>query len=123
MLRSVRLRQACISTLSRGEVTFRADTALDIRRGVRVKIEKLVAPVGIAAVAVGMAGGYGGPASAANNIKPFGTQETLKDYGTGAPMIGYTVMALTPSSDAVPHNGQLYEATVTVEGLGGSATR
>ncbi len=62
------------------------------------------------------------PASAANNIKPFGQQETLNDYGTGAPMIGYTVMGLSPSSDAVPHNGQLYAATVTVEGLGGWAT-
>jgi hypothetical protein len=87
-----------------------------------VKIKKLVAPVGIAAVAVGMAGATAVPASAANNIKPFGTQETLNDYGTGAPMIGYTVMALSPSSDPVPHNGQLYAATVKVEGLGGWAT-
>src|SRR5258708_39630126 len=62
------------------------------------------------------------PASAANNIKPFGQQETLNDYGTGAPMIGYTVTGLSPSSDAVFHNGQLYAATVTVEGLGGWAT-
>ena len=62
------------------------------------------------------------PASAANNIKPFGTQETLNDYGTGAPMIGYTVTGLSPSSDPVPHNGQLYAATVKVEGLGGWAT-
>ena len=37
-------------------------------------------------------------------------------------MIGYTVMGLSPNSDAVPHNGQLYAATVTVEGLGGWAT-
>src|SRR5882757_6212860 len=62
------------------------------------------------------------PASAADNIKPFGQQAALNDYGTGAPMIGYTVTGLNPSSDAVPHNGQLYEATVTVEGLGGWAT-
>jgi Domain of unknown function (DUF1942) len=74
-----------------------------------VKIRKLVAPVGIAAVAVGMAAGTAVPASAANNIKPFGTQETLNN-------IGYTVMALSPSSDPVPHNGQLYEANVTSEG-------
>jgi hypothetical protein len=86
-----------------------------------VKIRKLVAPVGIAAVAVGLAAGAAVPASAANNIKPFGTQETLNDYGTGAPMIGYTVMGLSPSSDPVPHNGQLYAATVKVEGLGGWA--
>ncbi|HET7666617.1 MAG TPA: DUF1942 domain-containing protein [Mycobacterium sp.] len=87
-----------------------------------MKIRKLVAPVGIAAVAVGVAASTAGPASAANNIKPFGTQETLNDYGTGAPMIGYTVMGLSPSSDPVPHNGQLYAATVKVEGLGGWAT-
>jgi len=37
-------------------------------------------------------------------------------------MIGYRVNCLSPSSDAVPHNGQLYAATVTVEGLGGWAT-
>ena len=87
-----------------------------------MKIRKLVAPVGVAAVAMGMAASTVIPASAANNIKPFGQQETLNDYGTGAPMIGYTVTGLSPSSDAVPHNGQLYAATVTVEGLGGWAT-
>jgi Domain of unknown function (DUF1942) len=87
-----------------------------------VKIRKLVASVGIAAVAVGMAAGTAVPASAANNIKPFGTQETLNDCCTGAPMIGYTVMGLSPSSDPVPHNGQLYAAAVKVEGLGGWAT-
>jgi hypothetical protein len=79
-----------------------------------VKIRKLVAPVGIAAVAVGMAAGTAVPASAANNIKPFGTQETLNE-------IGYTVTGLSPSSDPVPHNGQLYAATVKVDGLGGWA--
>jgi Domain of unknown function (DUF1942) len=87
-----------------------------------VKIRKLVVPVGVAAVAIGMAASTVIPASAANNIKPFGQQETLNDYVTGAPMIGYTVTGLSPSSDAVPHNGQLYAATVTVEGLGGWAT-
>ncbi|MCT7366899.1 MPT63 family protein [Mycolicibacterium llatzerense] len=75
---------------------------------------KLVAPVGIAAIVFGMAGVTAGTASAANNIKPFGQQETLNE-------IGYTVKGLKPSSDPVPHNGQLYSATVTVEGLGGWA--
>jgi hypothetical protein len=87
-----------------------------------VKIRKLVAPVGVAALAIGMGAATVVPASAANNIKPFGQQETLNDYVTGAPMIGYTVTGLSQSSDAVPHNGQLYAATVTVEGLGGWAT-
>ena len=87
-----------------------------------MKIRKLVAPVGVAALAIGMGAATVVPASAANNIKPYGQQETLNDYATGAPMIGYTVMGLSPSSDAVPHNGRLYASTVTVEGLGGWAT-
>jgi hypothetical protein len=87
-----------------------------------VKIQKLVAPLGVAAVAIGMAAATAAPASAANNIKPYGVQETLNDYGTGAPMIGYTVYGLAPSSAPVPHNGTLYAATVKVEGLGGWAT-
>ena len=73
---------------------------------------KFVAPIGVVAIAFGMAGVTAGHASAANNIKPFGQQETLNE-------IGYTVKGLKPSSDPVPHNGQLYSATVTVEGLGG----
>ena len=75
---------------------------------------KFVAPIGVVAVALGMAGVTAGPASAANNIKPFGQQETLNE-------IGYTVKGLKPSSDPVPHNGRLYSATVTVEGVGGWA--
>lgn len=74
---------------------------------------KFVAPVGIAAVAFGMVAAAGS-ASAANNIKPFGQQEALNE-------IGYTVKGLHPSSDPVPHNGQLYAATIKVEGLGGWA--
>jgi Domain of unknown function (DUF1942) len=87
-----------------------------------VKVRKLAAPVGIAAITIGIAASTVSPASAANNIKPFGQQETLNDYGTGGPMIGYSVTGLNPSSDAVPHNGQLYEATVTVDAPGGWAT-
>jgi uncharacterized protein DUF1942 len=81
-----------------------------------VKIRKLVAPVGVAAVAIGMAASTAVPASATNNIKPFGQPESLNDAATGAPMITYTVHGLNPSSDAVFHNGQLYEATVTADG-------
>jgi hypothetical protein len=80
-----------------------------------MKIRKLVARVGIAAVAVGMAAGTAVPASAANNIKPYGVPESLKDV-YGNPMITYTVKGLRPSSDAVFHNGRLYEATVTNDG-------
>ena len=87
-----------------------------------MRINKLAGAVAVTAIGVGVAAVTVAPASAANNIKPFGQQETLNDSATGAPMIGYTVTGLSPSSDAVPHNGQLYAATVTVEGLGGWAT-
>ncbi|MDT5196618.1 MAG: hypothetical protein QOH20_3372 [Mycobacterium sp.] len=87
-----------------------------------MRINKLAGAVAATAIGVGVAAGTVAPASAANNIKPFGQQETLNDSVTGAPMIGYTVTGLSPSSDAVFHNGQLYAATVTVEGLGGWAT-
>ena len=86
-----------------------------------MSIKKLTAPLGVASVMISVAAGTAIPASAANNIKPFGQQETLNDCCTGAPMIGYTVTDLSPSEDAVPHNGQLYAATTTVEGLGGWA--
>jgi hypothetical protein len=77
-----------------------------------------------AVAAAGIAFGFGAvaPASATDNIQPFGTQETLNDWGTGGPMIGYTVMGLSPSSDPVPHNGQLYEAPLTVNAFGAWAT-
>jgi hypothetical protein len=87
-------------------------------RGAKVKINKLAASMGIAGVAIGIAAGTVVPASAASNIKPFGQMETLLDPATGAPMITYTVHGLNPSSDAVAHNGQLYEAPVTVDGGG-----
>lgn len=86
-----------------------------------MKTTKFVAQIGIAAVAVGLALGTMAPAGATNNIKPYGTQETLKDIW-GNSEIGYTVDGLGPSTDAVPAqiNGQLYEASVTVEAVQGS---
>jgi hypothetical protein len=81
-----------------------------------MKVRKLAAAVGVAAVMISVAVGTVEPASAASNIKAFGQGETLLDPATGAPMITYTVHGLNPSSDAVPHNGQLYEATVTAVG-------
>jgi hypothetical protein len=81
-----------------------------------VKFEKLAGVVAVTAATVGMAAATVVPASAANNIKPFGQPESINDLATGAPMITYTVEGLRPSSDAVPHNGQLYEAAVTSEG-------
>jgi hypothetical protein len=81
-----------------------------------MKVKQLAGAISVTAIAVGMAAGTVVPASAANNIKPFGQPESLNDVATGAPMITYTVHGLNPSSDAVFHNGQLYEATVTVDG-------
>lgn len=80
-----------------------------------VMIQKLGASVGVAAVAIGIAVGTAIPASAANNIKEFGQPESFKD-AYGNPMITYTVQGLRPSSDAVFHNGRLYEANVTSDG-------
>ncbi|MDT5413011.1 MAG: hypothetical protein QOG14_5231 [Mycobacterium sp.] len=78
-----------------------------------MKIQKLVAPLGITAVAIGIA--LAGPASAANSIKTYGEPQSLKDV-YGNPMITYTVQGLRPSSDALFHNGRLYEANVTNDG-------
>lgn len=58
-----------------------------------------------------------GPASAVDNIKPFGQQMRILDWA-GEPSIGYTVKDLMPSSDPMPHRGQLYEATLTVDTFG-----
>ena len=80
-----------------------------------MKIQKLVASVGVASVAIGIAVSTAIPASAATNIKEFGQPESFKD-AYGNPMITYTVQGLRPSSDAVFHNGRLYEANVTNEG-------
>ncbi|MBI3228170.1 MAG: MPT63 family protein [Mycolicibacterium cosmeticum] len=61
------------------------------------------------------------PASAIDNIKPFGQQETIDSGGSA---IGYTVAGLKPSSDAIPYPvaGQLYEATVTVDAVRGAVS-
>jgi hypothetical protein len=80
-----------------------------------MNIKKFVAPVGVAALAIAMATSTAFPASAANNIKTYGTPESLND-AYGNPMITYTVVGLRKSSDPVPHNGRLYEATVNVDG-------
>ncbi len=85
-----------------------------------MRIKKLAAPVGAAAIMFSIAAGTVVPASAANNIKPFGTQETLRD---GVVETGYTVAGLSPSTDTIPYqvNGRLYESMVTVEAVQGWA--
>lgn len=67
------------------------------------------------------------PASAINNIKGFGVQETLKDFYSLSDFsseIGYTVKNLRPSRDAVPYPlaGRLYEANVTTDAVVGTVT-
>jgi hypothetical protein len=80
-----------------------------------VKVKKLAAPMSAAAIMISVAAGTAVPASAASNIKPFGQPETLLGPYE-VPQITYTVDGLNPSSAAVPHDGQLYEATVNSEG-------
>lgn len=67
------------------------------------------------------------PASAINNIKGFGVQETLKDFyslGNFSSEIGYTVKNLRPSRDPVafPVAGRLYEANVSSTAVVGNVT-
>ena len=82
--------------------------------------KKLAGAFAATALVFGVGVATGGPASAVDNIKPFDQQMRILDY-TGAPSIGYTVRDLMPSSDPVPHNGQLYEATLTVDTFGAQA--
>lgn len=71
------------------------------------------------AIACGLAAATVIPASAVDNIKPFGKQAIL-DLGSNR--IGYTVAGISESTDAIPYqiSGRLYEATVTADALWGS---
>ena len=65
------------------------------------------------------------PASAVNNLKGFGVQETLKNFYSLSDFsseIGYTVKNLKPSSDVVPYPvaGRLYEANVSTDAVIGT---
>ena len=82
-----------------------------------MNIKKLAGAVAATAFTFSVGATTAAPASAVDNIKPFGNQERLNG-ANGGPMIGYTVRDLSPSSDPVPHSGQLYEATVTVDAFG-----
>lgn len=84
-------------------------------------IKKLAGVVVAAAIPFGIGAVTVAPAWATDNIKIFGEQERINDWGTGAPLIGYTVMNFSPSSAAVPHSGQLYEATLNVVAFDGWA--
>jgi hypothetical protein len=80
-----------------------------------VKVNKLAGAVAATAIALSFGAVTAAPAGAANNIKLFGQPEPLNDV-YGNPMITYTVQGLQRSSDAVFHNGRLYEAMVTNDG-------
>ena len=80
-----------------------------------MKVTKLAGAVAATAITLSFSAVIAAPAGAANNIKTFGTPESLNDVA-GNPMITYTVQGLRPSSDAVFHNGRLYEAMVTNDG-------
>ena len=84
-----------------------------------MSMKKLAGVIAAVAIPFGIGAVIVAPASATDNIKTFGEQARINDWGTGAPMIGYTVMNFSPSSDPVPHNGDLYEATLTVQSFGG----
>ncbi len=77
--------------------------------------------LGAVAVAVLFSAAAVAPASAIDNIKPFGQQETIDSGGSA---IAYTVAGLSPSTDAIPYPvaGQLYEATVTVDAVRGAVS-
>ncbi|EHB45265.1 protein of unknown function DUF1942 [Mycolicibacterium rhodesiae JS60] len=83
-----------------------------------MKITKM-AGVAVTVAALGLAGVSAAPAWATDSVRVFGEQETLNGPN-GLPYIAYAVGKLMPSSDPVPHNGTLYAAKLTVDGLGGS---
>jgi hypothetical protein len=90
------------------------------RKEARVDIQKLMGAVAAVVVTFGVGAATVPSASAADNIKTYGEEETLNGPNS-QPYIGYTVYTLRPSSAPVPHNGQLYSAKVKINGYGGMA--
>ena len=91
----------------------------------KVKIKKIAGVLACSTALLGVCSVA--PASAINNIKGFGVQETLKDYYSLSDFsseIGYTVKNLRPSRDPVPYpvGGRLYEANVITTAVVGSVT-
>ena len=67
-----------------------------------VNIKKLAGALAATAITFSVGAATAAPASVVDNVKPFGNQQRLNGWA-GAPMIGYTVRDLSPSSDPVPH--------------------
>lgn len=86
-----------------------------------VKITKLSGALAATALVLSLATVTAAPASAVDNIKAFGQQIRFID-AAGNPTIGYTVSDFGRSSDPVPHNGELFEATLTVRAFSTWAT-
>ena len=82
-----------------------------------MKTKKLAGLIAATAIPFGIGAVTVAPASATDNIKIFGEQERIS-YIPGVPVIGYTVTNFGPSTAPVPHNGKLYEATLTVAAFG-----
>ncbi len=83
-------------------------------------IQKLVGAAAAAVITFGIGAATVPSASAADNIKTYGEEETLNGPNS-LPYIGYTVYTLRPSNAPVPHNGKLYSAKIKVNGYGGMA--
>ena len=83
-------------------------------------VQKLMGAVAATVVTLGIGLSAVPSASAADNIKTYGEEETLNGPNS-QPYIGYTVFKLRPSNAAVPHNGKLYSAKLNVNGYGGMA--
>jgi hypothetical protein len=104
------------------------DARVRRRREVHVKAKNIQRIAGVVVSATALFGTCAvAPASAVNNIKGFGVQETLKDYynlGDFSSEIGYTIKDLKPSRDVVPYPvaGRLYEANATTTAVVGNVT-
>ncbi len=80
-----------------------------------MNVQKLVGAVAATILTFGIGAATVPSASAADNIKTYGEEETLNGPN-GEPYIGYTVYNLKPSNDPVAHNGKLYSAKLKVTG-------
>jgi hypothetical protein len=85
-----------------------------------VDVQKLMGAVAATVITFGIGLAAVPSASAADNIKIYGEEETLNGPNS-QPYIGYTVYPMRPSNDPVPHNGQLYAAKLMINPYGGSA--
>lgn len=77
----------------------------------------MMAAAGAFAAMITIGIGGGDPATSGH---PLGTRQTLP--AAGGTIAAYTVTGLSPSTDAVPARGRLYQATLTVEAERGTVT-